>query len=150
MMIATFDDDQEESLELLNNLFFSLLLFSFAYFTYKYSIHFFAFLEATITEGRSLIFAIKQCGRDLINGGSLLLRVVVLVIRLNIYDGVDDVLDSYYIFLADFDEEEYFNDLFFSVSPVLFFDGDTKDDRSLFLEDEFDLATDLYSLYFII
>lgn len=150
MMIATFDDDQEESLELLNNLFFNLLLFSFAYFMYKYSIHFFAFLEATISEGRSLMFAIKQCGRDLINGGSLLLRVVVLVIRLNIYDGVDDVLDSYYIFLADFDEEEYFNDLFFSFTPVLFFDGDTKDDRSLFLEDEFDLSTDLYSLYFIV
>jgi hypothetical protein len=150
MMVATFDDDQEEALELLNNLFFNLLLLSFAYFVYKYSIHFFAFLEATITEGRSLIFALKQCGRDLINGGSLLLRVIVLVIRLNIYDGVDDVLDSYYIFVADFDDEEYFNDLFFSFSPLLFFDGDTKDDRSMFLEDEFDLATDLYSLYFVI
>jgi hypothetical protein len=26
----------------------------------------------------------------------------VLVIRLNIYDGVDDVLDSYYIFFSGF------------------------------------------------
>jgi extradiol dioxygenase family protein len=74
---------------------------------------------------------------------------VVLALRLNIYDGVDDVLDSYYIFVADFDDEEYFNDLFFSISPLLFFDGDVNDDRSLFLEDEFDLATDLFSLYFI-
>ena len=63
--------------------------------------------------------------------------------------GVDDVLDSYYIFVADFDDEEYFNDLFFSISPLLFFDGDVHDDRSLFLEDEFDLASDLFSLYFI-
>lgn len=149
MMIATFDDDQEEMLELLNNLCFNLLLFFFAYFVYKYSIHFFAFLEATVAEGRSLLFAVKQCGRDIINSGSLLLRVVVLVIRLNIYDGVDDVLDSYYIFVADFDDEEYFNDLFFSISPLLFFDGDVNDDRSLFLEDEFDLAADLFSLYFI-
>merc|ERR1712166_997227 len=98
----------------------NLLLFFFAYFIYKYSIHFFAFLEATVAEGRSLAFAIKQCGRDIINSGSLLLRVVVLVIRLNIYDGVDDVLDSYYIFVADFDDDEYFNDLGFFISPRVF------------------------------
>ena len=121
MMIATFDDDQEEILELLNTSCFYLLLFFFFYFVYKYSIHFLSFLEATISEGKSLVFALKQSGRDLINSGSLLLRVVVLVIRLNIYDGVDDVLDSYYIFVADFDDEEYFNDLFFSISPLLFF-----------------------------
>jgi hypothetical protein len=149
MMIATFDDDQEEMLELINTLCFNLLIFFFMYFVYKYSIHFFAFLEATIAEGRSILFAARQCGRDIINSGSLLLRVVVLALRLNIYDGVDDVLDSYYIFVADFDDEEYFNDLFFSISPLLFFDGDVNDDRSLFLEDEFDLSTDLFSLYFI-
>ena len=150
IMIASFDDDHEEALELLNNLCFNLLLFFFAYFIYKYSIHFFAFLEATVAEGRSLAFAIKQCGRDIINSGSLLLRVVVLVIRLNIYDGVDDVLDSYYIFVADFDDDEYFNDLGFFISPILFFDGDVHDDRSLFLEDEVDLFMDLFSLYFMI
>jgi hypothetical protein len=150
MMIATFDDDQEEILELLNTSCFYLLLFFFFYFVYKYSIHFLSFLEATISEGKSLVFALKQSGRDLINSGSLLLRVVVLVIRLNIYDGVDDVLDSYYIFVADFDDEEYFNDLFFSISPLLFFDADTHDDRSIFLEDEFDINLDLFSLYFII
>jgi len=148
-MIASFDDDHEEALELLNNLCFNLLLFFFAYFIYKYSIHFFAFLEATVAEGRSLAFAIKQCGRDIINSGSLLLRVVVLVIRLNIYDGVDDVLDSYYIFVADFDDDEYFNDLGFFISPILFFDSDNNDDRSLFLEDEGDLFMDLFSLYFM-
>lgn len=38
---------------------------------------------------------------------------------------------------------------FFSVVPLLFFDPDNNDDRSLFLEDEIDLTVDLFSLYFI-
>lgn len=150
MMIATFDDDQEEALEALNCLAFNLLLVFFAYFVYKYSIHFFSFLEASVAEGRSLNFVVKQCVRDVVNSGALLLRVLTLVIRLNIYDGVDDFLDSYYIFVGDFDDDEYFNDLFFSFYSVLFFDCDNNDDRSIFLEDEFDFFTDLFSLYFVI
>jgi len=150
MMIVTFDDDQEEALEALNCLAFNLLLVFFAYFVYKYSIHFFSFLEASVAEGRSLNFVVKQCVRDVVNSGALLLRVLTLVIRLNIYDGVDDFLDSYYIFVGDFDDDEYFNDLFFSFYSVLFFDCDNNDDRSIFLEDEFDFFTDLFSLYFVI
>jgi len=70
--------------------------------------------------------------------------------RLNIYDGVDDILDSYYIFVADFDEDEYFIDLFFSAFSTLFFDPDLNDDRSFFFEDEMDFSGDLFTIYFII
>jgi hypothetical protein len=70
--------------------------------------------------------------------------------RLNIYDGVDDVLDSYYIFVADFDEDEYFIDLFFSMFTVLFFDNDVNDDRSFLFEDEVDFTGDLFTLYFVL
>jgi len=122
----------------------------FFYLIYKYSIHFFAFLESSVSEGRSISFVAKQCTRDLINGGALLLRVLVLVIRLNIYDAVDDFLDSYYIFMGDFDDDEYFSELFFSMFTNMFFDTDVNDDRSFFLEDEMDLTGDLFSLYFIV
>jgi len=81
---------------------------------------------------------------------ALTLRFLVLMIRLNIYDGVDDVLDSYYIFVADFDEDEYFTDLFFSIFTTLFFDNDVNDDRSFLFEDEIDFIGDLFTLYFII
>jgi hypothetical protein len=150
LMIATFDDDQEEILEFINGMCFNVLLFFFAYLIFKYSVHFFSFLEASVAEGRSIAFVAKQCTRDLINSGALLLRVLTLVVRLNIYDAVDDFLDSYYIFIGDFDDDEYFNDLFFSMFTTMFFDTDVNDDRSFFLEDEIDLTGDLFSLYFIV
>ena len=70
--------------------------------------------------------------------------------RLNLYDFLDDLLDSYYIFVCDFDDEEYFSDLLFSTFSVMFFDTDNHDDRSFFFEDEIDLSNDLFSLYFIV
>jgi hypothetical protein len=72
------------------------------------------------------------------------------MIRLNIYDSVDDVLDSYYIFMADFDEEEYLSDSFFSIFSVMSFDIDVNDDRSFQFEDELDFSADLFSVYFLI
>jgi len=150
MMIATFDDDQEEILEFFNGLLFNFFLFLFVYFLYKYSIHYFAFLEASISEGRTLSFITKQFMRDVINNFAFILRFSTLMLRLNIYDTVDDIFDSYYIFLGDFDDDEYFIDLFFSMFTVMFFDTDNNDDRSFFLEDEMDLTTDLFALYFVV
>lgn len=72
------------------------------------------------------------------------------MIRLNIYDAVDDVLDSYYIFMADFEEEEYFSDTFFSMFSVMAFDTDVNDDRSFLFEDEMDLSVDLFTIYFLV
>jgi hypothetical protein len=92
LMIATFDDDQEEILEFINGMCFNILIFFFVYLVYKYSIHFFSFLEASVAEGRSIVFVAKQCLRDIINSAALLLRVLTLVVRLNIYDAVDDFL----------------------------------------------------------
>jgi len=150
MMIATFDDDQEEIIEFFNGMCFNVFIFFLVYLVFKYSIHFFSFLEASIAEGRTLNFVTKQCLRDIINSGALVLRTLTLMARLNIYDTVDDFLDSYYIFLGDFDDDEYFTDLFFSVFSVMFFDTDVNDDRSFFLEDEMDLSGDLFALYFIV
>jgi hypothetical protein len=66
------------------------------------------------------------------------------------YDFLDDVLDSYYIFMCDFDDDEYLAETSFSLFGLLFFDPDNHDDRSLFLEDELDLRTDFFSLYFLL
>lgn len=150
MMIVTFDDDQEEILEFFNSACFYFFLFTFVFYLYKYSIHFFSFLEPSKTEGRSVSWVANQFKDDLFNTIALSLRFFVLMMRLNIYDGVDDVLDSYYIFVADFDEDEYFTDLFFSMFTVLFFDSDVNDDRSFLFEDEIDFTGDLFTLYFIL
>ena len=39
---------------------------------------------------------------------ALFLRFVVLMLRLNIYDLLDDLIESYYIPFVDFSDEEYF------------------------------------------
>jgi len=149
MMIATFDDDQEEMLEFFNGASFYAFLSVFIYFLYRYSIHYFSFLEASKGESRSFS-PVKQFLYDGANTFALGLRFIVLMLRLNMYDTVDDFLDSYYLFLGDFDDDEYFSDLFFSIYPVMFFDTDVNDDRSFFFEDEIDLAGDLFSIYFLV
>ena len=149
-MITTFDDDQEEGLELFNGLCFYFFLLTLIFYFFKYSVHFFTFLEPSKVGGRSIVWIFGQFYTDLFNTISLTMRFLVLMIRLNIYDGVDDVLDSYYIFVADFEEDEYYVDLFFSTFTTMFFDYDNNDDRSFFLEDEIDFTGDLFTLYFVL
>jgi len=149
MMIATFDDDQEEFIEMFDVgcfYFFCLLIF---YLFYKYSVHYFAFLEASVVEGRSVAFITKQFFRDFINTFALFLRFFILLFRLNVYDTLDDFYDSYYIYIGDFDDDEYFNELFFSMYGLLFYDYDVNDDRIYSLEEEHDFFLDLFYIYFL-
>ena len=149
MMTATFDDDQEELAEFFYSMCFYFFLSTLVYYFYKYSIHYFFFLEAS-KEGSAAVRPFAQFVFDALNIIAFVLRFVVLMGRLNIYDGVDDILDSYYIFMTDFEEEEYFSDAFFSMFSVLSFDSDVNDDRSFLFEDEMDLSADLFTLYFIV
>jgi hypothetical protein len=52
MALATFDDASEEKTELLNLAFFSYFLILISYLVFKYSVHYFAFLEASDIRGR--------------------------------------------------------------------------------------------------
>lgn len=149
MMMTTFDDDQEEVLEFFNCMCYYFFLFTLIYYFYKYSIHYFSFLEASKNDSKSTSL-VAQATLDGLNIVGFTLRFLVLMIRLNIYDGIDDILDSYYIFLADFEEEEYFTDSFFSLFATLSFDTDVNDDRSFLFEDEMDFSNDLFTIYFIV
>jgi hypothetical protein len=149
MMILTFDDDQEEFLEYFEQLMYTAVFYVFFYYVIRVGVHFFSFLEASVSEGRTFSFVLSQFRRDALNTFAFIMRLFTLMVRFFIYESNDDILDSYYIFIGDFDDDEYFNELFFSIFPVLFFDGDNNDDRSFFLEDEIDLSSDLFSLYFI-
>lgn len=150
MMLMTWDDDQEEMIEGTSAVLFNFFLLIFAYYMLKVSIHYLSFLEASISEGRNFTFILTQFLRDTTNNLAFVLRYLTLLARLNIYDLSDDILDSYYIFLGDFDDDEYYMEMFFSLTPTMFFDTDNNDDRSFFLEDEVDFSGDLFSLYFVI
>jgi hypothetical protein len=149
MMLTTFDDDQEELLEFFNTMCYYFFLFTLIYYLYKYSTHYLSFLEAAKNTSKTTS-PVSQALFDGLNIIGFTLRFMVLMIRLNIYDGIDDALDSYYIFMADFEEEEYLSDSFFSLFSSLSFDADLNDDRSFLFEDEMDVSTDLFSIYYII
>jgi hypothetical protein len=149
MLIATFDDDQEEFIEMFHVGCFYFFCILIAYLFFKYSIHYFAFLEASVNEGRTVSFVSKQFFKDFMNTFALFLRFFILLFRLNIYDTLDDFHDCYYIFIGDFDEDEYFNELFFSMHSLLFYDFDVNDDRIYSLEEEHEFVFDLFYLYFL-
>ena len=144
-----FDDDQEEVIEFIDSSFFNFLTIIILFLFYKYSIHYFAFLDKSVEEGRSVVYLV-QFFRDSINTFSIVLRFYLLVFRINLYDLFDDVLDSFYVFIIDFDDDEYFSELFLSVHGTLFFTNDNHDDRSFLLEDENGFMGDLFYLYFLI
>ena len=150
MTIMAFDDDQEEVIELLDTSFFYFFSIVVFYLCYKYSVHYFAFLEASVSEGRTVSFVASQFSKDFLNTFSLMLRFYTLLFRMNVYDTLDDFFDSYYIFVGDFDDDEYLSELFLSIHGNLLFTLDNNDDRSFLYEDENDFHWDLFYIYFVV
>jgi hypothetical protein len=122
----------------------------FIYFIYKYSIHYFAFLAASENSGRTVKFIALQFKADFLNSFSVVIRFYALFFRVNIYDFIEDVFDTYYIFIGDFDDDEYLNELFLSLHGTFLFTLDNLDDRSFLYEDENDFTNDLFYIYFIL
>lgn len=145
----SFDDDKEELIEYLDNMFFYFFTFVLFYFFYKHSIHYFSFLEASATDSRSVMFLLTQFKGDFLALFSMILRFYSLLLRLNVYDILDDCLDFYYVFLGDFDDDEYLSELPFSLHGTLFFTTDNQDDRSFSYEDNHDFFFDFFYLYFM-
>ncbi len=148
--LLTFDDDQEEIIEFVDTFFFYFFTLVITYFIFRHSIHYFSFLEASVSEGRNVSYLILQFRNDFLGSFSLLLRFYTLLFRMNVYDTLEDFFDSYYIFVGDFDDDEYINELFFSLNNTLFFTLDNHDDRSFLFEDENDFSNDLFFIYFMV
>jgi len=150
MTLLTFDDDQDEIIELVDSSFFYVFTIIVIYLIYKHSIHYFAFLEASVSEGRSVNFVTVQFVKDFLATFSLMLRFYILLFRMNVYDTLEDFFDSYYIFIGDFDDDEYLNELFLSIHGTILFTFDNHDDRSFLFEDENDFSSDLFYSYYVV
>jgi hypothetical protein len=144
-----FDDDKEELIEYMDTMYFYFFTFVLCYFFYKHSIHYFSFLEASTTGSRSTAFVTTQFKADFLGLFSMVLRFYSLLLRLKDYDILDDCSDFYYVFIGDFDDDEYLNELFFSIHGTIFFTMDNQDDRSFLLEDENDFSSDFFYTYFV-
>lgn len=111
--IFTIRDLYEESIECIMLSFFYIFLTIFVFFLFKNSIHYFAFLEASMSNNQTTgVFV--QFGKDAANSFVLCLRFAALMVRLNIYDTVEDLLDSNYIFACEFEDERYCQDMLYA------------------------------------
>lgn len=147
MVLMAFDDDQEEIIEFIDTFFLYIFTTIILYLVYKHSLHYFAFLEASIDQDRTVKFMV-QFRNDFIGTFSLMLRFYVLIFRMNVYDTLEDFFDSYYIFIGDFDDDEYLNELFLSIHGTITYTIDNHDDRSFLFEDENDFNFDLFFIYY--
>jgi hypothetical protein len=134
-MAATLDDDQEELMEAFTVSNFYLFTTLLIYLVYKYSVHFPSFLVSSDTK-KNLLSLVSQFITDVLDSLGVLLRFFVFLARLSLYDFLDDILDSYYIFVCDFDEDEYRTGLAFAAQHAAAFGTDSLDDRFIFFENE--------------
>ncbi len=150
--IIQLNDNKVEFVELMHIQLIYFLCFICFFLLYKYSIHYFSFLEQSVIEGKVSLFILKQFIRDTSNTFALFLRFFVLLFRLNIYDGLDDFLDSYCIFFGEFNENSEIS----SISPLLLmsYSGYFSlyiDDTNIDLSDlDFTTYYDIFNLFFIL
>lgn len=91
--------------------YFGLVIYFVCFVIYliRYNINFFSFLELSNVETSNYKYIAKQYLRDCTNIVAHILRLLLLFLRLNIYDGLDDIFDSYYVFIGDFNIYEYYD-----------------------------------------
>ena len=106
------------------------------YFLYKYNIFTLLFFEFSIIAGKSYLYIFKQYLRDILNILAYMLRLILLFIRLNIYDGLDDFFDSYYIFIGDFNTYDYLEIIYIYNYNQLYMHYDNLYDQSLLKYEE--------------
>ena len=147
-LLLNFDDIYMELVELNHTLlvfiFFAVILFFF----YQNGVHFFSYLETSLKERYSSSWLFHQFVRDLSSTFALLLRFGLLIFRLNVYDLLDDFLDSYYIFVCDFDDDFIFEENSLLSSQSIIFMNNLLDNE-LFYFSEVDFNLNWYSIYFI-
>ena len=116
-----------------------IFIYLIIYFYFKYNLFFLIFLELSIIAGKWLYYVFKQYCRDILNIAAYLLRIFLLFIRLNIYDGLDDFFDSYYIFIGDFNDYDYFEIIYFYSYNFISMTYDNLYDKSIlnYVETEF-------------
>jgi len=145
--IMAYDDNQEEVLALFVDSYLIFFVLTVIYLVYKHSVHFLAFLGLAVKEGRSVSFVAKQFFKDGLNILSIVFRLGIVILRFEVYDGLDDFFDSYYIFLADFNEENYYEESVSALFESSNFFSDNKSDVDVKLEDSSN--TSLFNLHYL-
>lgn len=116
-----FDDNNLILVEFLDNVYTAVLVSLVTYLVARHTIHYFSFLEASVVEGRSVRFIVKQIFKDFLNTFAILFRFSILLVRINTYDLLDDFFDSYYVFTCDFNDPDCSDELVSILRKIVFF-----------------------------
>jgi len=127
--------------------FFYCFIFTATFTLFKLSFYTFALLELTKTSESIPALLVLQFGKDAFAWYGLVLRITSLLVRLTLYDTLDDLIESYYVFFDDFIDDSGVRILL--VSPLeesLDFNLDGKE-RSLDINEKFFHVFDPYTTY---
>lgn len=119
--LMAFDDNNLILVEFLDNVYTAVLVSLVTYLVARHTIHYFSFLEASVVEGRSVRFIVKQIFKDFLNTFAILFRFSILLVRINTYDLLDDFFDSYYVFTCDFNDPDCSDELVSILRKIVFF-----------------------------
>ena len=146
--ILLYNEYCDEAVSSWSSFLLVVYFISFVFYLFKYSVHFFSFLELSVTDMLKYKYLLKQFIRDISNFLAHILRLNLLFLRLNIYDGLDDVLDSYYLFVGDFNIYD-FQDMTWIYLLILYFTENTFD-VSVLMNEENEILTNVYYFYLVI
>jgi len=92
----------------------------------------------------------SQSRSDVQELASLLLRFYALLFRLNVYDLLEDILDSYYLFLGDFGGEYLLNNSFFTLQAFENLSVTNTEESFSFEDTNSSLWSDIFQAYYIL
>ena len=100
-----FNDNFLDVLAILHFFFIGFIVIACFFLVSKLASFFLLFLVPTSARSAASFFILKTFLRDCAGILIFILRMYILLFRVNIYDLLDDLHDSYYIFFTDFSEE---------------------------------------------
>lgn len=106
-IIFKYDEYSHSYTEFINSWFFFCFLFSICYVVFKLCLFILCLLELTLTSKSITHVLIFQYFRDLFALLSFVLRIASLLIRLTLYDLLEDIIESYYVFFEDFYDKSF-------------------------------------------
>ena len=146
-IILTYDENSYSIIELMNAWLFYSFIFSIVYTLTKLSFYALPLLELTISSKSNFALFVIQFGKDAFAWYGLVLRIASLLIRLTLYDTLDDLIESYYVFFDDFIDDSGTTVFFISsYEENLNFSLDNKE-QTLDTNEKFFYSFDLYLAY---
>lgn len=101
-IILNYDENSYSFIEVLDSWLFYCFVFAAILTLFKLSFYALSVLEVIRSSESTFALLVSQFGRDVFAWYSLVLRIASLLLRMTLYDILDDFIESYYVFFDDF------------------------------------------------